>query len=120
MTSDYELKAGKFTDGLAHALQAIRLNDRDGGYYVVAAANAYWDQGLRLARDYCDQRAQKGPQVLWSARACQDAQLLFTDLMFKKQYTALLEPRSEERAMANGALRDSHAQERVALPDRHL
>ncbi len=50
ITSDYELKAGKFADGLAHAEQAIKLNGKNGGYYVVAAANAYGEQDVEKTR----------------------------------------------------------------------
>jgi len=101
MISDFELKAGKFTDGVAHAREAIRLNDKDGGYYVVAAANSYWDQDLDAARDYCDQVLKKGPQV-FGPRACQDARYL-QDLMVKKQYTLFWNLDPKKGRMANGA-----------------
>src|SRR3989442_14763212 len=35
MTSDYEFKAGRFADGVEHALQAIKLNDKVGQYYAL-------------------------------------------------------------------------------------
>src|SRR4029077_9706021 len=85
MTSDYELKAGKFADGVEHATQAIKLNDKDGGYFVIAAANAYADQDLDRARAFCEQVLSKGPQV-FGPRACQDAQFL-QGLLVKNQFT---------------------------------
>src|SRR5690242_14308785 len=48
--SDAELKAGRYADGLGDAEQAIKLNDKVGPYYVLAAANAYGDQELDRAR----------------------------------------------------------------------
>src|SRR5436309_2525589 len=32
---DCEFKAGKFADGVEHALQAVKLNDKVGAYYVL-------------------------------------------------------------------------------------
>src|SRR5262245_8457935 len=34
VTSDFELKARRFNEGLEHALRAIKLNDKQGAYYV--------------------------------------------------------------------------------------
>jgi len=58
--SDVELKAGKYADGQGHAEQAIKLNDKVGPYYVLAAANALGNQDVRRARDYCDQVLKRG------------------------------------------------------------
>ncbi len=85
ITSDLELKAGKFADGAEHAAEAIKLNDKDGGYFVVGAANAYGNHDLGLARAYCEQVLAKGPGV-YGRRACQDAMNL-KDLLIKKEYT---------------------------------
>src|SRR5204863_87389 len=54
MVSDYELNAGKFAAGHEHAAAAIKLNDKVGAYYVLAAANAYSDQEIDKAREYCE------------------------------------------------------------------
>ena len=47
---DFEREAGLFADGLAHAQAALKLNDKQGGYHVVAAACAYGSQDVPLAR----------------------------------------------------------------------
>src|SRR3954452_14166412 len=44
--SEYEFKSGQYADGVEHALQAIKLNDKVGDYYVLVAANAQGDQDL--------------------------------------------------------------------------
>jgi tetratricopeptide (TPR) repeat protein len=85
MTGDYELKAGNFAAGLEHAVQAIKLNDKVGAYYVIAAANAYSDQEVERAREFCEQVLKKGPNV-FGPQACQDA-LLVKDLLVKKEFT---------------------------------
>jgi tetratricopeptide (TPR) repeat protein len=97
LTSDYELKAGKFADGVRHAVEAMKLNDKEGAYVVLAAANAYWDQDLDGARAYCAQVLAKGPNV-FAPRACQDAQYL-QDLLVRKVYTLFwkLDPKQGPR-----------------------
>ena len=51
LASDFEREAGLFADGLAHAQQAgMKINDKVGAYYVLAAANAYGNQDVALAR----------------------------------------------------------------------
>src|SRR5437870_3962853 len=44
MTSELEFKAGKFADGLEHARAAMKLNDKAGAYYLMAALHAYKEQ----------------------------------------------------------------------------
>jgi tetratricopeptide (TPR) repeat protein len=83
--SDYELKAGKFADGVEHALQAIRLNDKVGAYYVLVAANAVGEQDLDRARDYCELILKRGPKEI-GAGPCNDARTL-QDLLLPKTYT---------------------------------
>jgi tetratricopeptide (TPR) repeat protein len=101
MTSDYELKAGKFADGLEHAMQAIKLNDKDGAYFVIAAANAYSDQDLERARHFCDEVLNKGPKV-FGPRACHDAQTI-QDLLAKKEYTLFWNLDPKRGRSANGS-----------------
>jgi hypothetical protein len=84
-TSDYELKAGKYTDGIEHALQAIKLNDKVGAYYVLVAANAVGDQDLDRAREYCEQLLKRGPKE-FGPGPCNDARKL-QDLLLPKTYT---------------------------------
>jgi tetratricopeptide (TPR) repeat protein len=83
--SDYELKAGKYADGLKHARQAIKLNDKAGPYYILAAANAYGEQELEQAREHCERILKGGPKEFGPA-TYKDA-LTLQDLLFKKTYT---------------------------------
>jgi tetratricopeptide (TPR) repeat protein len=101
MTSDYELKAGQFSAGIEHAMRAIKLNDKDGGYFVIAAANAYGGQDLERTRTLCEQVLSKGPMA-FGLRACQDAQFL-RDLTMEKEYTLFWNLDPKRGRMANGA-----------------
>jgi tetratricopeptide (TPR) repeat protein len=56
--SDLEREAGQFTDGLEHAKRAIAINDKVAVYYILATANAYLNQDLPLARQYCQKALQ--------------------------------------------------------------
>jgi tetratricopeptide (TPR) repeat protein len=101
MTSDYELKAGRFSDGVEHAMRAIKLNDKDGGYFVIAAANAYGGQDLERTRSLCEKVLNKGPMA-FGLRACQDAQFL-RDLTIEKEYTLFWNLDPKRGRMINGA-----------------
>jgi tetratricopeptide (TPR) repeat protein len=101
MTGEYEYKSGKFADGLEHAAAAIKLNDKNGAYFVIAAANAYGNQDLERAREYCEQVLSKGPQV-FGPRNCFDAQGL-SDAMAVKEYTLYWNLDPKKGKMANGA-----------------
>jgi tetratricopeptide (TPR) repeat protein len=83
--SDYEYKAGKYADGVKHALEAVRLNDKVGPYYVLVALNAYGDQDLARARDYCERVLKAGP-AKFGEGACKDAKILLP-LLLKRTYT---------------------------------
>ncbi len=72
LTSEMERQAGRFGDGLAHALQAIKVNDKAGAYYILAAANAYGDQDVEAARGYLA-TVFKGGEGKFGSRAIQDA-----------------------------------------------
>src|SRR6266542_5024392 len=50
----YEFKTGKYADGLEHALQAVRLNDKVGAYHVLVAYNAVGEQDLERGRKHCE------------------------------------------------------------------
>jgi tetratricopeptide (TPR) repeat protein len=56
--SDLEREAGNFTDGLEHARRAIAINDKVAVYYILATANAYLNQDLAQAREYCQKALQ--------------------------------------------------------------
>jgi tetratricopeptide (TPR) repeat protein len=82
--SDCELKAGKYADGLEHALQAIRINDKVGPYYILAAGNALLAQDLDRAREYIDLVLKRGDE--FGAGPVKDARLL-QDALGPKTYT---------------------------------
>ncbi len=62
MTSEYEYKAGAFAAGLEHARKAIQLNNKVGAYYVLASGNAYANQDLDVAREYCEEILSADPK----------------------------------------------------------
>ncbi len=98
--SDFELKAGNFSDGLEHALQAIKLNDKVGAYYILAGANAFSNQDLDRAREYCEVVLKRGPKE-FGAAACKDAQTLL-DLLVKKTYTLFWNLDPDKGRQGNG------------------
>ena len=77
LTSDYERKAGQYAEGLKHALEAVKLNDKVGAYFILVAASAYGDQDLDRAREYCDlvikRAGEFGPGAVKDARTLQEA-----------------------------------------------
>jgi hypothetical protein len=85
MLSDVEFKAGKHADGVEHALAAIKINDKVGAYYTLVATNAYMDQDLDRAREYCELVLKRGPSE-FGQQACNDARKV-QELMAKKTYT---------------------------------
>jgi len=93
LTSDYEYRAGKYADGLAHAQQAIKLNDKVGTYYILAASNCYANQDLERTREYCAMVLKRGPEEL-GAVACNDARII-QDRLVPRKYTLTwnLDPR---------------------------
>ncbi len=71
--SEIEQKAGRFADGYAHAVQAIKLNDKAYPCYLLAALNAYSNQDLDNARVYVKKllalsESEVGPALLFNAR----------------------------------------------------
>lgn len=83
--SHYELKAGRFANGLEHALQALRLNDRRGAYHVLVAAHALGLQDIDRARAECERVLKGGPSV-YGPEPCKDATIL-KDQLVRKTYT---------------------------------
>jgi tetratricopeptide (TPR) repeat protein len=81
----YEFKAGKFAEGLEHALQAVRLNDKVGAYHVLVAYNAVGEQDLELGRKHCELVLKRGPTEV-GAEAYNEARLL-QDVLVRKTYT---------------------------------
>jgi tetratricopeptide (TPR) repeat protein len=109
--SECELKAGKYADGLAHALEAVRLNDKVGAYYVLVAASALGDQDLDRAREYCDLVLKRGPQE-FGAGACNDARAL-QHLLLPRTFTLFWNLDPQKGKAVNGVLA-------VALPRTDL
>ena len=83
--SDLERQTGKYADGIEHALQAIKINDKVPTYYLLVAINAYNDQDLDLAREYCD-KVLKGSSTQVSPSVLKDAQAI-ADMLTKQTYT---------------------------------
>jgi hypothetical protein len=102
LTSEMERQAGRFGDGLAHALQAIKVNDKAGAYYILAAANAYGDQDIEAARGYL-QTVFKGGEGKFGSRAIQDGKKV-EQLLVPRTFTLTwrLDPRRGR--MLGGAL----------------
>jgi tetratricopeptide (TPR) repeat protein len=61
VTSEIERQAGEYTQALEHARQALRINDKAGQYYVLAAAAAFGAQDLDAAREYVQKLLKAGP-----------------------------------------------------------
>jgi transglutaminase-like putative cysteine protease len=108
--SHYELKAGKFTDGLEHAVEAIRLNDKVGTYYVLAAANAYGDQDIEKARSYCERVLKYAKE--FGEGPCNDARIV-QDLLVPKTYTLYWNLDPQKGRLVSGTFA-------VALPKGNL
>jgi len=98
--SDFEYQAGKYADGLAHALDAIKLNGKVGAYYVLAAGHAFWEQDLEQARTFCDLVLKRGKE--FGPAAVQNVQII-EDQLGKKKFTLLYNLDPKKGRMANGA-----------------
>jgi tetratricopeptide (TPR) repeat protein len=101
-TSDYEFKAGKYADGLDHALQAIKLNDKVGAYHVLAASNAFGNQDLDRAREICAMVLKGGPEAFGPV-ACNDARII-QDRLVPKKYTLSFNLDPRKGLMARGEI----------------
>lgn len=116
MTSEFELKAYKFADGFKHALEAIKLNDRFGSYYLLAATNALWNQDIELAREYCTVVLRRGVKDFGQA-AYRDAKILDAELR-NKTFTLFwtLDPQKVRSASSGVAI----ALPKTGLPGQHV
>ena len=101
MTSEFEYLGGKYADGLQHALEAIKLNDKIGSYYALAAAHSMWLHELERARGYCDTVVKRGKE--FGPVAVQDA-LTFQDQLGKKTFTLFYNLDPKKGRMVNGLL----------------
>ena len=103
VASDIERRAGRFADGIRHAKDAIKVNDKEGLYYALVAANAYGNEEPELALEYCHKVIAMGPSKAGES-VYKDAKA-YEDMLVKKTYTITwnLDP-SEE--MHRGFIRD--------------
>jgi tetratricopeptide (TPR) repeat protein len=110
--SDLEYKAGKYAAGLEHAAQAIKLNDKVGAYYTLAALNAYKDQEIDRARAYCETVLKRGSD--FGSAAVKMAEFILQEYLGKRTFTLFwkLDPKRGE--MVKGTL--SIAMPKTGLP----
>jgi hypothetical protein len=85
VASEIERRAGRFADGLKHALAAVKINDKVGLYHALVAANAYGDQDGELALKHCRKVIDMGASTVGQS-VYNDAKL-YEDLLLKKTYT---------------------------------
>jgi transglutaminase-like putative cysteine protease len=64
MAGEMERQAGRFADGLKHALQAIKINPKPGQYYILVAAIAHATQDLKMARAYVQKVLDKSDREI--------------------------------------------------------
>jgi tetratricopeptide (TPR) repeat protein len=115
IASEMEYHAGMYTDGMAHALEAIKLNDKVAAYYVMAASHAYWLHELDQARAHCDTVLKRGKE--FGPGAVQAVQVL-QDQMGKKVFTLLFTLDPKKGRMVNGAL--PIAMPKDGMPYQHV
>src|SRR5579872_5448119 len=85
LLSDLERQTGRFVDGVEHAQQAWKLNDKVPQYAILVAANAYALHDLDRARDYCDKVLKRGEAAV-GASAFKDARTI-ADMLNPQTYT---------------------------------
>src|SRR5215472_5403132 len=73
VASEIERRAGRFADGLRDAEAAIKINDKVGLYYALAAANAYHNEEPELALKYRRKVIEMGPDKAGGAAVVNDA-----------------------------------------------
>jgi tetratricopeptide (TPR) repeat protein len=86
IASEIERRAGRFADGLRDAEAAIKINDKVGLYYALAAANAYHNEEPELALKYCRKVIEMGPDKAGGEAVVNDAKS-YEDALLKKTYT---------------------------------
>src|SRR5262249_37649009 len=101
-TSHLERLAGQFADGLRHALEAVKLNDQVGFYYVLVAVNAYGDQELELARAYCKKALDKGPEGVGPVNYALTQ--FIQDLITEKTYTIVWNLQPDKKVTPGAAV----------------
>jgi tetratricopeptide (TPR) repeat protein len=111
MTSELEFKVGKYAEGLEHARAAIKLNDKAGQYYLMAALHSYKEQELDQAREYCDTVVKRGKE--FGPAAVQNAQFILQEYLGKKTFTQYWKLDPQRGRMINGVFS-------IALPKTGL
>jgi tetratricopeptide (TPR) repeat protein len=99
MASDLERRVGRFEDGLEHARAAIKINDKIGLYYGLAAVNAYGTQDPELALEYCRKVLGQKPEDV--GPSVYNDMKLYESMLIPKTYTITwnLDP---QKGVANG------------------
>jgi tetratricopeptide (TPR) repeat protein len=85
LLSDFERQTGKFADGLEHAQQAIKINDKVPQYFLLVAIHAYNLHDLERAREVCDKLLKRGEAEIGAA-AFKDAKAI-ADMLNPQTYT---------------------------------
>lgn len=108
--SDAAFKAGRYAEGLEHALLAVKLNDKAGPYHVLVAANALGNQDIDKARATCEAVLKRGRE--FGSGPVNDARALL-EMLVGKTYTLTwnLNPQNGRAVMGRYA---------VALPKTNL
>jgi tetratricopeptide (TPR) repeat protein len=86
VASEIEYRAGRYADGLRDAEAALKINDKIGLYYALAAVNAYHSEEPELALKYCRKVIEMGPDKAGGEGVVNDAKT-YEALLLKKTYT---------------------------------
>ncbi|HWG42503.1 MAG TPA: transglutaminase domain-containing protein [Gemmataceae bacterium] len=85
IASESERRAGRFAEGVKDALAAIKINDNNGLYYALVAANAYGNEEPELALEYCRKVIAMGPKK--AGQSVYNDAKAYEDMLVKKMYT---------------------------------
>ncbi|HMF20474.1 MAG TPA: transglutaminase domain-containing protein [Gemmataceae bacterium] len=111
MTSELEFKVGKYAEGLEHAKAAIKLNDKNGDYYILAAYHSFKQQEFDQAKGYCDTVLSRSKEL--GPTAVQNAQLILQQYLGKRTFTQFWKLDPQRGRSVNGVFT-------IALPKTGL
>lgn len=111
MTSELEFKVGKYTEGLEHAKAAIKLNDKNGAYYIMAALHSFKEQEFDQAKGYCETVLSRSKEM--GPAAVQNAQLILQQYLGKRTFTQFWKLDPQRGRSVNGVFT-------IALPKTGL
>jgi tetratricopeptide (TPR) repeat protein len=111
MTSELEFKVGKYAEGLEHAKAAIKLNDKNGAYYILAAYHSFKQQEFDQAKGYCDTVLSRSKEL--GPSAVQNAQLILQQYLGKRTFTQFWKLDPQRGRSVNGVFT-------IALPKTGL